>query len=192
MPRRRTFENQAERRRKSKGKEKVGTGIAISQRSDFGRYIETTSYTRDGIGITMRTRRQSINFDRKLAKNQWRRYTTRGRRRHQAKLFCLRGPFRREAVGDRRRRQRLAPPLLRTNKSICDIFLRFLKSEGVAEGALYTRYKSERRNSDVIATTEINFDERTEPPAMVQKNKQRAFPVEATRSPNSSHAHGFH
>ncbi|GBP90760.1 hypothetical protein EVAR_99473_1 [Eumeta japonica] len=42
---------------------------------------------------------------------QWRRYTTRGRRRHQAKPFCLRGPFRREAVGGRRRRRRLAPPL---------------------------------------------------------------------------------
>ncbi|GBP88263.1 hypothetical protein EVAR_63911_1 [Eumeta japonica] len=28
-----------------------------------------------------------------------------------ANLFCLRGPFRREAVGGRRRRRRLAPPL---------------------------------------------------------------------------------
>ncbi|GBP13795.1 GPI ethanolamine phosphate transferase 2 [Eumeta japonica] len=39
----------------------------------------------------------------------------------EAKLFCLRGPFRREAVGGRRRRRRLAPPLLTsvTRSKIC-------------------------------------------------------------------------
>ncbi|GBP22536.1 hypothetical protein EVAR_84773_1 [Eumeta japonica] len=40
---------------------------------------------------------------------------------------------------------------------------------------LRSQYKSERRSSDVKATTKINFAKRTDPPAKVQSNKKQTL-----------------